>query len=228
MDTGQMARGDKLIRSIVTHAESRYDPVKAHDYYLRTRELKGNERKLSDLKTQSQKEGFQYVKSQVGQEKKASEEAARNALASVSKGLQQRKAEISKKFRAIMKTIADTASADREKIIKDAQDKIASLPKIPESIGETQRAKLVAERKAQIAKIRGEANKNLKGLSESTRANKDTTSKASEKQRESVRSELQNTLTQARANYTKAREAIKAKYQTELDKEFDAIRSNVR
>jgi hypothetical protein len=43
-----------------------YDPVKAHDYYVKTRQLKGKPQKLSD----TQKEGLSYAKNEIATNKK--------------------------------------------------------------------------------------------------------------------------------------------------------------
>jgi len=132
-----------------------YDPVKAHEYYLRTRELKGK-RSSSALKTKAQKEGFAYVKSVIGESRKADLKA------------------LSEKNKADMQALRDNVAARR----KELSLKIKGLGK---DASKAERAKLSAE--------------------------------------------LKDTLDKAKTAYKAAIEGIKAKYESELDSEFNALKS---
>ena len=53
---------------VVVHASQYYDPVKAHEYYLKTRELKGRQaRARGEGLNSRQKEGFDYSKSKIAE-----------------------------------------------------------------------------------------------------------------------------------------------------------------
>ena len=52
---------------IAHYASKYYDPVKAREYYLRTRELKGRQK---GLETTEQKEAWGYAKTQISEAKK--------------------------------------------------------------------------------------------------------------------------------------------------------------
>jgi len=62
---------EKFIEKYLSH-ELPYDPVKAHEYYLRTRELKGR-RSVSQLRGKSKKEGWLYTKNQIDEKHKLDE-----------------------------------------------------------------------------------------------------------------------------------------------------------
>ena len=59
------------------YASKYYDPVKAHEYYMRNRELKGR-RSTSKLSDEGKKV-WQYTKQQITEEKKSKVEAEKEA-----------------------------------------------------------------------------------------------------------------------------------------------------
>jgi hypothetical protein len=152
-----MDKVDDFIHSVLQHAPAPriYDPVKAHEYYLRTRELKGK-RSASALKTKAQKEGFTYVKAVLGETKKA------------------------------------------------------DLKKLSE------------ENKAKMQKIRDDVAAKRKELSLKIKALGKDASKA---EREKLASELKTTLEKTRTEFKAAIEGIKAKYESDLTSEFNALKS---
>lgn len=82
---------------------------------------------------------------------------------------------------------------------------IAALPPIPPGLSKEDRAKLSDGRKAQIASIRTDAIN----------------------QRSQAITEIRASLDKARTNYKASREGIKAKFETELNQQFDSIKTNV-
>jgi hypothetical protein len=209
------------------HGESRYDPQKAHEYYLRTRELKG--RRSTKGFTDTQKEGLAFVTSQVAQERKKAftdlAEAQKAQVAKFKDAAKARQNDLAKKIKAAMDQISAKASTDREKINKEAQAKVDSLPKMPTGLSKEQQAKFALDRAKAIAKIQGDTNAKLKALGDSETVARAT---AAKKEQDAMRSDLKSTLDQSRTAYKTARDAIKKKFEGELDKEFEAIKSNVR
>lgn len=224
-----MADVGTFITSLL-HADSRYDPVKAHEYYLRTRELAGR-RSGKGLSTK-QKEGLAFTKSEVEKERKGAVATAaddnRQAVAELrSKGELQRNA-IREKLRQIMDRISTNSAAEREDISTEVQAKIDRLPPIPKGISKAKAAELAEERRNEIAKIRGDASTDRASLSKDTKDAKTTERDSSDAERQKVATELKGSLEAARSNYEAAKAEIKANFESELDAEFEAIKTQVR
>lgn len=68
---------DDFTEDVVVHASQYYDPVKAHEYYLRTRELKGRRARANgEGLTSNQRIGFDYSKSEIEKARQAELEKA--------------------------------------------------------------------------------------------------------------------------------------------------------
>ena len=88
-----------------------YDPVKAHEYYLRTRELKGRQ-KGAPL-TAKQKEGLAYVNSKIAENKKKDlTKAANDVQAQLDKLTSDANTKV-KEIDKTMQDLFDKLSADR-------------------------------------------------------------------------------------------------------------------
>lgn len=195
-----MPDADAFIESFLAHAGSQYyDAAKAHEYYERTKELKGRQ-STTNLKSQGQKEGWSYAKAKVGEAKKAdldtTAEANKGQLAQLRSNSAQRREAIATKIAALM-----------DKITGDVQGAIDSLP---QGLSKEQRAKRVAQIRKDSSNARS-----------SGRA-------AGGAEREKVAADLKSGIDDAREAYKKARDQIKAKYDETLQTEYDAIRTNVR
>lgn len=173
-----------------------YDPVKAHDYYERTKELKGNSRNVSDLKGKGRKQGWVYAKKNEGkataQKQKAEMERLRQSAqtkrlelrtrltAVISEFKVKQKAQneaLSTKFKEINKEAAARRTAKLEKIAADANEQLASLPPLSRSASvaaQTARAKKVAEiqdtAKAEAGKVIVDSNIELETIKADQRA----------------------------------------------------------
>jgi hypothetical protein len=220
-----------IIDKILLHAETRYDPVKAHQYYERTKELKGR-RLESGLKSDKQREGLQFVKSEVMKEKTAALDKARTdktvAIAQLRTTAEQRREVIREKIRNIMKTLTNRAEGTRDKLSDSVQAQIDKLPPIPKGVSKEKAAELAADRRNKIAKIRGDARAERQKLSGDTKTARVKTRVSGAQSREQVKASLTASIEKARTNYITAKESIKAKYEGELDTEFNNIKNNVR
>ena len=154
------------------YASQYYDPVKAREYYLRTRELKGRQ-STSNLKTDKKKEAWAYAKTQI---KDAEKQANQNA------------AEAQKELILQLKENARIRQAE----VREELDKIIS----------------------QLAS----KSKNARSKAEREKAKQEI---------ESIRDELKTALEGAREAYAKLKDDLKAKYETERQNEYDAIRTKV-
>lgn len=185
-----MGAGRVFVENFLEHRI--YDPVKAHEYYERTKQLKGRNRKpLRGIK----KEGWAYVQSVVRDQKK--EEL---------KTLSEKNKANTEALRATAKSRRDEISAQIKNLLAsvsaDVKSKIDALPK---NLSKEERA-------AQIAQIRAAGNNA-----------KDTNRSARDVEREKLISDLKTTIDDARQQYNASKEAVKAKYETVLDREYEAL-----
>lgn len=226
-----MGRGESFVTAMLIHEQTRYDPVKAHEYYLRTRELQGR-RSTSDLKGAKKKEGWAYVKSKVQEERKqtldAASESNKAAVAQLHEKAMAKREEISNKLKQIMEQVTKEGTSAREQIDNEVKSKIAALPEAPKGLNKQQAAEFAAKRRDEIAKIRGEAVSKREAVSTFTKAKAGGERADITNQREQLASDLKGSLDKAKETYQKARDQIKSKYEAELDKEFNSIRTSVK
>lgn len=159
-----MARADDFIESFLAHYASEfYDPVKAHEYYLKTRELKG--RKTGQgLRTQGQKEAFNYSSAQIDAAQKADEQKAQASVQEQVQKLQeaaQAKAqELQTKLQAVMERLkqgrADNLAkvdADEKKEVSDIRTKMQADIQKASDDKNTEVTKIAEQRKLELARL---------------------------------------------------------------------------
>lgn len=182
--------------SVLSHeyASPYYDPAKAHEYYLKNRELKGK-RNVSEL-NKKDKKVWADVKSNITAEKKtATKDAATKHAVEMQQlriSAQKRKEEIQQKIKSVLenaiaqqnqstealaaerdnrlKDIQAKAAAKIEKAKKDSQTKIDSLPPLSNN---ATRAEISARRRL-IASINKELTSQVSTINKET--NKDVAS----------------------------------------------------
>ena len=173
------------------YASKYYDPVKAHEYYMRNRELKGR-RSTSKLSDEGKKV-WQYTKQQITEEKKAKVEAEKEAKDQKTEELREKasatRERITAKLKELNEKLSKKANADKECIEKKRESDLENIRKkavedvdkleknltsaieklmaeeIPKSLSKEERAKRIAERNEKIAKLRSDdsAEKNKLG-----------------------------------------------------------------
>lgn len=172
---------------LLHYASPYYDPVKAHEYYMRTRELKGRTtttRPTSKLSDEG-KEIWKVTKDSIKTEKKEKVDAAKNEqkskteqlrsnasesrqrisekLKSLNEILTARAAEIRKSANSKKESDLDSASKEYSTKSESIENKTNSAIKqlmdqeIPKGISKDERAKLIAERDEKIQKLRDES-----------------------------------------------------------------------
>ena len=234
----------EYIENFLAHSGDRvYDPAKAREYYLRTRELKGRT-SSKELKTDAKKEDWQIARSGLREAKKDESKVLRETRTAEMKALRdkatEKRTEIRDKLKAIMEKLTaerkdDLAdlTAESEDIKKQVEAKIAALPPIPDGITSKQKAKLQAERTEEIAKIRGDAAEDRKDISEDkksvsadTKAKKTTERESVKAEREAVGTQLKATIEKARESFKTLSDEIKTKYEAEYQSEYDQIKNS--
>ncbi len=220
----------QVVRDSLLHEESRYDPVKAHEYYERTKQLKGSGRrgKLTD----AQKAGVAYTKKVVGEDRKQALERAseenKTSVEQLRQKAQERREEIRQKLQEIMDRLSDEATVTREKITDDVQAKIDALPDAPENLTKAQRSEFAAKRREEIAKIRGEAEGKRKDVNVYVKAKKKGERDISSAVREQIGADLKQSFEKAKKTYESAKEEIKKKYELEARREAESVVANVK
>lgn len=126
-----MGKADEFIEEFLSHYASEfYDPVKAHEYYLKTRELKGRQ-KGEGITTQTQKEAFNYSNAQIDAAQKADEQKAQTSVQEQIQKLQetaQAKAqELQAKLQAVMDRLAKGRDADLAQVNADEKQKVSDI-----------------------------------------------------------------------------------------------------
>lgn len=254
LEENEMDKANSFIFSILSHADPQYyDPVKAHEYYLRTRELQGRQ-KTSDLKTQAQREGWSYSKSKIAEAKtqdlKNAADEQKAMVQELRGAAKEIRLEISAKLSAIlervstdrhgkMSTIDENAKKELLRIESETQQKIDALPPIPKGISEKRRTKLSQERSDKLDEIRNEsksqkdgvkskASEDKAGVSIETSLQKQSQREDTKSERDQLRVSLKDTIDSARENYVTLKDNLKAKYEADKQKEFEAIKQTVR
>jgi hypothetical protein len=277
-----MNAGEEFVGNFLKHyASEYYDPAKAREYYLRTRELKGKRStggltvKGDTAGNEERKTTWAYTKNQIDLAKKGKLEAAseerKNFLDRTRQAAQLRREEISNKLSNLLKSLTEKHSEESEdiseakslalerlaaqqkaksdRILEEAQRKIAALPPIPAGVSETQYTLLIRKRAQKIAQIRGTANTDLDAVANESASEREAISAATDTDRqvldkytqekkegerktatadrETVRTELKATVEKARVDYEALKEKITAEYEATAQREYDAIRGNL-
>lgn len=220
------------------YASPYYDPVKAHEYYMRTRELKGR-RSTTKLNDEGKKV-WAYTKNEISGKKKEK----------VKEEQEKRKQKIAE-LRAKAKVTREQISAK----LKELNAQLTEIERlmaieIPSGLSKEERAKRVAERNEKIAKLRDDASEDKSKVSEQAKAEKEEvrTSASRKKkritedtkeeradnsanaksEREKVSAELKAAVTAAREAYKAAKENLDATYEDLYQQEFDKIASEYK
>lgn len=224
------------IEEVVMHYASKYyDPVKAHAYYMRTRQLKG--RPTSGM-SDEQKEAWGYVKDQVTTENKAlvdENTKQRDAqIASLRSEATKTRESIAEKLRGYIEKIQGTTTSKRDAITTDAKTKreaiservakekeavrdqkkkdLESLLEIPKTASAEQKERLRAQNASKKENINDSASDKLKAISD----------KAS-KERETAAANLKTAISNARVKAKEIKTALDAAKEDTLDKEYADI-----
>lgn len=115
-----MGDANEFIQNVLAHYASEfYDPVKAHEYYIKNRELKAR-RSGSDLKTDSKKQAWTYAQNQIKEaETSAITEASKNrdaAFEMIREASRQRLEKTRTMLQDFFKQVTETYQTDVAKL----------------------------------------------------------------------------------------------------------------
>lgn len=211
------------------YASKYYDPVKAHEYYLRTRELKGR-RSSSNLNAEGKKV-WSYTKNEISTAKKNDVQEEKNNRDNQIKALRVKadktRESISSKLEELRKSLSDITKWNKE-LAEDKRDTAIERlrnQKIPEGLSEEERARRIAERNAKIAKLRDDAKEEKATISESSSKTRAQYSSDAKAQRAKVASDLKAAISATREAYKTAKTSLDESYETIYQKEYDKIRA---
>lgn len=211
------------------YASKYYDPVKAHEYYLKTRELKGR-RSSSNLNAEGKKV-WSYTKNEISTAKKNDVQEEKNNRDTQIKELRAKadktRESIFSKLEELRKSLSDITKWNKE-LAEDKRDTAIERlqnQKIPEGLSEEERARRIAERNAKIAKLRDDAKEEKATISESSSKTRAQYSSDAKAQRAKVASDLKAAISATREAYKTAKTSLDESYETIYQKEYDKIRA---
>lgn len=215
--------------SLAHYASKYYDPVKAHEYYMRTRELKG--RRSSSKLNDEGKEIWSYTKNEITTDKKEDvEEERQNRDQKIEKlrstASATRKA-ITDRLNDVKNAISQTSKFEKEVIDskKNFAIKRIQSEKIPEGLSKEERAKIAAEKKEKIAKLRGDASEEKAIATENAKKLKEKHSKNASDERTKLSAQLKSSVAAAREAYKTAKTSLNESYENIYQTEYDKILS---
>lgn len=223
---------------IAHYASEYYDPVKAKEYYERTKQLKG--RQSTKGMSDTQRQALSYTKSRIGEAKKAdltkAQAIQKAQLEAVRKTAEARRAQISAKLKSILENIAAKA-AEQEAVV---MPKVKQLPlnKIPSNASPKQRAFLLQQNAsirtsnkkafdaaASAFAVKRQAAQKLK--SDASVSARKAAQKAAGEEMRRVGAEAKGAVAKARSSYMATRKQVEAKYDAATDKEYQNIRTQL-
>lgn len=199
------------------YASKYYDPVKAREYYLKTRELKGRSdgQAISKESRQRQSEAKSYVRDQIRTQKQAEEETAATQYAERLEKMKAAAEELQAKIVAKLTEFVDKIKADLEK-----EAPKPTLNKIPATASPRQRAFLEKQNQRLMDAYNSKVNK--------AQAKVNDAISESKKEIREVGVALREAVSTVRTEYTTARKAMREKYSADLKTELQNIEDQVR
>lgn len=231
------------------YASPYYDPVKAHEYYMAHRKLKG--RRSSSKLNETGKEAWAYTKEQISKEKKSAIESERAKRDATIKSHREKAAESRERLSAKMKRINEIltqrakrqrenatlrSKQKREAIARKREREIERLKskEPPSGLTKKQKSEWIAKRNNEIASLRDDAKAQVSTVSAETtnkRAEITTTTKnkraeareSISKKRKRVANNLSKVIKATREAYKQAKDNIDVSYEQLYQREYDKI-----
>lgn len=198
---------------IAHYASQYYDPVKAHEYYERTKKLKG--RKTSNKKLTSkqqtrlkQTEAMAYVRNQISTKKKAAQENTK------------------KSTQAKLEKLQTNAQEARDRIVEKLTELVEQLQ---QEVAGT-KLNTISPNASPALRAYLERSNRRKANNALQKAGK-TSATAQQEAREQIQkvgTDLKEAVTKAREDYAKAQKALQEKYAKALVTETKNIQKKVR
>lgn len=154
--------GREFVENFLMHRE--YDPVKAHEYYMRTRKLKGRKRAAQGEKPLlTRRDRLDRIEARTTKALGPKRDAKVKAIADEARA---KLTKITQDLERWVTEASENAKARHDKVDNEMQAKLDALPPIPKGASPVMRAK----RAAKMQQIRDEGAAQHAKLNESTRA----------------------------------------------------------
>lgn len=232
------------------YASKYYDPVKAHEYYERTKKLKG--RSTSGM-SDEQKKTWRVVKDNVMTEKKQeteqikeSSQAEMESIKSEAAATRQRISEklkawlegITKQTSSKKESLSETAKREKERIQAERQRKLDALPTIPRTASPAQKERMRItnakerdsinkEAKSKIAEVTERTSKKRSDISDESSDDKSVVRESASQERKVVSEKLKTAIGSVREKVKEIKEALNASTEDTLDREYENIMSKI-
>lgn len=218
---------------VIVHASQYYDPVKAHEYYLRTRELKGRQaRARGEGLNSRQREGFEYSKSEIAKAREADLEKAQQDVKTQIETFRDEALAKVEEFTARVQEILDSIETDEFNAINEINTKLKTdLSKVDSDL-KTELETIADEKRKELVKIQEEVSRQLAAVPKVPKGvSKETAIRLAEKRSEelarirgegakakaSVSEEYSKDATYARDQAKAAKKEIRDKASEEID-----------
>ena len=242
-----MADVEEFVDTFLKHyASPYYDPDKAHEYYLRNRELKGPT--SSDLKGKKKKEAFTVAKSNIGIAKKAEAKTIATTkkveMAKLRSNAKAKQTEVRNSAKQLIANLTENLNAQKvvlatsrddqlKKIASDTQSKLDALPPLPKTVSKEVRAmrandiaQIKGEAKAKSGQVLAETKTQELQVKSATSAESKKAQAAAKANAKRVTTELKSSVTNAQTKYKGLRDQLVSKYKAVIQNEHDAIKQN--
>lgn len=216
---------------IAHYASAYYDPVKAKEYYERTKELKG--RQSTKGMSEVQRQALSYSKSRIGEAKKADLTKAqanqKAQLENIRKNSEASRARIAEKLKGLLAKIASQVN-----LIKKPEVKLTPLNEIPPNATprlraylEKQNATIRQNNKKSVDKANAEYMVKVQAAQQVASESSNAARKAAGEEMKKVGAEAKNAIAKARSAYMASRKQVVAKYEKATETEYQNIRTQL-
>jgi hypothetical protein len=226
--------------NVLTHyASPYYDPVKAREYYLRTRELKG--RRSTKGMSETQQQAWSYAKNQISENKKAelrnTAEEQKVRLENLRVKAEETRDRIQEKLNSLLETLR-VGPVER---VTPREVPVPDLIPVPSNASakvlayiQRQNGRRLNKYAGEVANAEAEAREKQQVINEEARQKRIANSKIAEEakaksreERVRVGNELKDAVNAARAAYEEAKKAVVAKYEAATDSEYNNIKTQL-
>lgn len=217
------------------YASPYYDPVKAHEYYMRTRELKGR-RSTTKLNDEGKKV-WAYTKNEISGKKKEKvkeeQEKRKQKIAELRAKAKVTREQISAKLKELNAQLTEESSSRRSRVDSRKKSDLEDIGEeadqkeridekknteierlmaieIPSGLSKEERAKRVAERNEKIAKLRDDASEDKSKVSEQAKAEKEEVRTSASRKKKRITEDTKEERADNSANAKSEREKVSA------------------
>ena len=184
------------------YASEFYDPAKAHEYYMKNRNLKG--RRSASTLTDKGKEIWTYTNDNIKDKKNNNVNSAKDIrdkkIAELSAKASETRKRISNKLKELNKQLTQMTATKMTTLEEDKKSKIKQLmaESIPDNLPKEQRAKLIKERNDKIFQIQSDTKISKSKVSDESKTDRLDNGNDTSSERLQVSTDLKTAVTAAR------------------------------